>query len=310
MNVAVFYTGCLRTFEKTHPHNINNLFIQKDPNVKIHIFACIQNDTHEPDNVVEQKLVKMFSGATGDPLLRSIKWFDNNNEQFQEWKNARVDSLDDAEVSEGWKHYLKNSGSITEYVQYSQCWIQMVQYEAKTGNTFNYVVRLRTDIVVASPLDFSLLPTTKKTQQGLMDWLSLERRQQGRFIEINEFVPETDEIQDSEKWLLSIRKNMLYIMPMTTAEIISRLGDFHGTRDLYGTLKPKTESQHGRFIVWMDAESQLQLVCLQNGVVIIDSTTHFEVKSVYEFKRNIYFDYDENGEYLIPSPQYAAFAYR
>lgn len=304
MNVAVFYTGCLRTFEKTAPHNKKNLFFQKDPQVKIHLFACIQNDTQETEDAIGKKLVEFFKDENENTALRSVKWFDNNNLQFQEWKNARVDSLDDAEVSASWKYYLKNSGSITEYVQFTHCWRQMVQYEIDTENTIDYVIRLRTDIVVATPLDFSLLPKTEKTQQGLMDWLSLERRQQGIFVEIVEKVPEMEEMRDNDRWLLSIRKNMLYIMPRITAEIVSRLGE------LYGTIKPQTPTQQDEFVVWMDAESQLQLICLQNGVVIFDSTTQLEGKSVYEFKRNIYFDFDEEQEYLITSPQYAAFAYR
>lgn len=308
MKVAVFYTGCLRTFEKTTPHNRINLFSQKDPQVKIHMFACIQNDTPDTENILEEKLVHLFTDVQGNTVLRSIQWFDNNDPAFQEWKNSRVDSLDDMEVSAGWKQYLKNSGSMTEYVQYSRCWRQMLNYENSSGHIYDYVVRLRTDIVVASPLDFSLLPNVEKTQQGLMDWLSVERRQQGHFLEMGEIFPDEEEKEDDNrdknKWLLSVRKNMLYIMPRTTAEIISRLGY------LYGTIKPETPVQQEKYVVWMDAESQLQLICLQQGVSIFDSTTVLEGKSVYEFKRNIYFDFDENREYLIPSPQYVAIAYR
>lgn len=304
MKVAVFYTGCLRTFEKTAPHNLQNLFNQKDKDVKVNIFACIQNDTSRTEEEIGEQLIKLFTDCRGNTLLRSIKWFNNNDNKFQEWKNTRVDNLNEMEVSQTWKNYLKSSGSITEYVQYSHCWRQMEDYENITGDNYDYVVRLRTDIVIATPLDFSTLPSTEKTQQGLMDWLSKERRQQGVFDEIIESIPEIEEMRNPDKWLLSIRKNLLYIMPRITAEIVSNLSD------LYGFIKPATTRQQVNYPIWMDAESQLQLICLQNGVSIFDSTTSLEGKSVYEFKKNIYFDFNEKDEWLISNPQYAAFAYR
>lgn len=299
MKVAIFYTGCLRTFEKTTPHNRQNLLFQNDPQ-QVDLFACIQNDTSNSEPEIAEKLSKLYVNKEGHTVVKSIKWFNNDDPQFNEWKNALVDGI---EVSDGWKHYLKNSGSITEYVQFTECWKQMAEYEQTVGQKYNYVVRLRTDIVIATPLNFTLLEKAEKTQDGLMNWLSAERKQQGDFIEIKESNPEPPPSQNGS-WLLSIRKNLLYIMPRTTAETVSELSG------KYGSIKPQTLKQQGDYAVWMDAESQLQLACLQNGITIFDSTTRLEEKSVYEFKRNIYFDYDEKGEYLIPSSQYASFAYR
>lgn len=303
MKVAVFYTGCLRTFDRTISYNMKNLLIQSDPNVEIHVFACVQNDRLEPNSLMTQNLTKMFELPSGKTVLRSVEWFYRNDPHIKLWMESQLENLRFS-TADFWKDYLKTSGSMVEYVQLYRCWRQMIQHEEYDKTTYDYVVRLRTDVVVATPLDFSKLPETDKTMDGVLNWLSPGRKQNGHFEEYTEVTPEKkDETPDLDLWILTVRKNVFYVMPRKTAEIVSSLGY------LYASIQPKLE-QYNSYTVWYDAESQLQLICIQNGITIFNSTTHLESQSLYEFKRHVYFDYNETEEYLKYSDQYAAFIYR
>jgi len=299
MRTAIFYTGCLRTFEKTMKYNMKNLITQRDPEVKIDIFACIQNDTQYNEIIIIEKLIKCYIDSTGNTVIRHIKFFDINNPEFKTWINKQVDNIN---LNEFWNNYLKTSGSVIEYVQFGNCWEEMVKYEVSKGITYDYIIRLRTDVVVAIPLDLSLLHKTEKTQEGLMNWLSVERN--NYIKEKNEIIPENDVLRHEDKWIFSIRRNVFYIMPRITAEIVSRVGS------LYGTIGPHTLKQQEKFTCWCDAESQLQLYCLHNGVVIFDSLTNLEETSLYQFNRDNYFYNDEAGEHLISNHQFAIFIHR
>lgn len=305
MKIAVFYTGCLRTFDRTLPYNMKHLLVQSDTTVEVHVFACVQNDRPQPNHVMAQRLTDLLTPpGQNNTLLCSLEWFYPDDPHCRLWIETQIENLD-FEGSDYWKDYLKTSGSMVEYVQLYRCWRQMTQQELYTKEKYEYVVRLRTDVVLANYLDFSTLPDTPKTMNGLLHWLSPGRQQVGEMVDIQELFPENDgETPDMNRWILAIRKNVFYVMPRLVADTVATLGH------RYATIQPNTEKQKQTFSVWFDAESQLHLICIQNGITVFNSTTRLEGESLYEFKRYVYFDYNETEEYLKPSDQYVAFIYR
>ena len=102
MKIAIIYTGETRTIEKTIDYFKSNVLL----NENCHVFAVLQsNNVDFHDNYVKTHL--------GDNL-KSLSWFDKNN---QLWCDIREHLLYNMDISEDWKNYLRNSGSMIEYYQ-------------------------------------------------------------------------------------------------------------------------------------------------------------------------------------------------
>lgn len=301
--IAVFYTGSLRTFESTLDPFINHLLKPNQSN--IHVFACLQNDKAKPNAMVASYL----EDRLGKDVVKSIEWTDLKDPFYQDWMFRRVENLP---IENIWKDYLKTSGTVLEYTQFYKCFQAMSQQSLFQGWEYDYVVRLRTDVVVAHPIDFSNIPVDDF--DGLVEWLYPERLKQGHFVEGPSIkFPSCSEggaaataaaAADCKKWILSIRQNVFYILPGSCAHVIADIGLY------FGDVRPRNDQEREQFPRWFDAESQLQLSCLQKGVTVYNSTTEMEVKSLYEYSRANYYDYDAYNEYLKINPQYMVFIRR
>lgn len=297
--IAVFYTGSLRTFESTLDPFINHLLTPNQPH--IHVFACLQNDKIEPNAMIASYL----ENRLGKDVFKSIEWTDLKDPFYQDWLFRRVENLP---IQDYWKDYLKTSGTVLEYTQFYKCYQAMSQQSSFQGWDYDYVVRLRTDVVLAHPIDFGSIPVDP---YELIEWLYPERLKQGVFVEgPNKMVPRCREgvdplvEVDSSKWILSIRRNVFYILPRSCAHVVADIGWS------FGDVRPQTDQEREQFPVWFDAESQLQLSCLQKGMTIYNSTTEMEVNSLYKYCRANYYDYDAYNEYLKINPQYMVFIRR
>lgn len=300
--IAVFYTGSLRTFESTLDPFINHLLGPNQPN--IHVFACLQNDKAEPNAMIASYLEERL----GKDVFKSIEWTDLKDPFYQEWLIQRIENLP---IQDYWKDYLKTSGTVLEYTQFYKCFQAMSQQSLFQGWNYDYVVRLRTDVVVAHPIDFRTIPVDDF--DGLIEWLYPERLKQGNFVEgpvrmrpkgTESNDPLVEASVDYKKWILSIRRNVFYILPGSCAHVIADIGRY------FGDVRPRNDQEREQFPVWFDAESQLQLSCLQKGITVYNSATEMEVNSLYKYSRANYYDYDEHNEYLKINPQYMVFIRR
>ena len=299
--IAVFYTGSLRTYKSTLDPFINHLLGPNQPN--IHVFACLQNDKAEPNAMIASYLEERL----GKDVFKSIEWTDLKDPFYQEWLIQRIENLP---IQDYWKDYLKTSGTVLEYTQFYKCFQAMSQQSLYQGWNYDYVVRLRTDVVVAHPIDFRSIPVDP---YGLIEWLYPERLKHGNFVEIpSRKFPSCSEGADSlveasanyRNWILSIRQNVFYILPGSCAHVIADIGLY------FGDVCPRNDQEREQFPRWFDAESQLQLSCLQKGITVYNSTTEMEVNSLYKYCRANYYDYDEHNEYLKINPQYMVFIRR
>ena len=100
--VAIFYTGETRTIETTISHFKNNVLL----NNNYHVFAIIQSDNIEYYN-------KIITETIGNNL-KSIEWYDKNEPS---WLILRENQVQKMPITDSWKNYLNNSGSMIEYYQ-------------------------------------------------------------------------------------------------------------------------------------------------------------------------------------------------
>lgn len=143
-NVAVLYVGLPRSIRKTLQFLKKNILLT--PNV--HVFACLQNDGSNTDKWLEEEL--------GDHLKECIL-FDINNPYESSVKNRLVQHpLFDSEAT----NYLKHMGTINSYMQMTEVYKRMWEYEQTHNITYDYVIRHRTDVIITKPIDFHWLSLT------------------------------------------------------------------------------------------------------------------------------------------------------
>ena len=304
MKVAVLFTGALRTIKKTIKYFKENVLL----NENIHVFACVQNDT----NISDTECDDWIRDEIGNNL-KSIEWF--NIISHQHWVQHRDYLLSNMVIDDNIKYYLKNSGSMIEYYQLQLAYIKMMNYEFSQNIKYDYIIRLRTDTIFAKPVDFHWLnwndnevnDRVEKIKNTLIE-NNIELSQTniityfmqtllsddiinnisnitGQFYKNRDILIDFENLNNYIKkgsYILTFRKNLLYIVKREYFYLIPSIGTFYGfiNSDI-------TESNYR----W-NAENQFQSACFNSNLSIYDYTTLFDENSLYKYNENTYFDKD------------------
>jgi hypothetical protein len=306
MKVAVIFTGALRTIKKTIRYFKQNVLLTPD----VDVFACIQNDTGTPNEEWEQWLRQEM----GDHI-KCIQWFSLSD--HSDWLSIRDKSLSNLNIEEGWKNYIKNSGSIIEYYQMHLAYLKMCYYE-NNHSKYDYIIRTRTDTIFAKPVDFHWLnwsdEQVEQRVNRINDELTLsqiELTPQNKFKYfmstiisddlignihniISQYIPnQTSSIPETPPELNNYIKNGLYILVIRANNLyIIRRNLFNLIPSLpymYGFLRSPYNDDY-----WFNAENQFQAACYFSNLALFDYNTLFENKSIYEYNEERYFDLDFN----------------
>jgi hypothetical protein len=312
MRNAIILTGSLRTFKRTSKFTKRNILDCVGDN---DLFLCIQNDSEEKDEKWEEWIRSEFN------CIKSIIWF--SPAYYQEWFRWRDKQLDNIILEDYWKNYLKRGGSMIEYAQLQIAYTNMVDVEYKGNFRYDYVVRTRTDSIFSKPVDFHWLKWNiedirerkDKIRDKLMEFnlLSKESKDKDIFRSfmctiisddvipnlpniMTEYVPNPTEIScpttaeeiyeyiHKGRYILTIRKNHLYVIRRDLFYTIPSIGYF------YGCLKSHMSDE-----CWFNAEGQFRDMCHYSCVSIFEYTTLFEEKSLsmpYEWNESDFFDDD------------------
>lgn len=140
LNIAILYTGEIRTIEKTIDIFKQNILADS---LNIHVFAILQGDI---------KIENWFREKMGSHL-KSLEWFERTDIV---WKSIQKRLIHNLVIEEHWKAYLENSGSMIEYYQLYLAYSNMVKHEYNTNIQYNFIMRMRPDIIINKPIDFSI----------------------------------------------------------------------------------------------------------------------------------------------------------
>lgn len=305
VNVAVLYTGQTRTMTQTLP------FIKKNVlcNDNVHVFSVI----HE----IDQKSKEILNSVMGNHL-KSFMPFDINDPCFV---NIREHLLSISGLESRWIYFLKQGGSMIEYYQLYLVYLEMVDYERKHNIVYDFVFRLRTDIVISTKIDFNWLNLTDDDLSRRYRTIS-QHRQIDNPCTINTLIMNTllnhkrldylktendfsycsspnphvitsDYIHNG-RYVLTFRKNVCYIINRTHFNMIPSL------YFLYATMK--TENPY-----WFDAETQFQSICKELNITIYDSATIKEHQSISDYNRD---NYMTSNDQLYDTDAYLFFIMR
>lgn len=313
MKIAVLYTGQTRTIRKTLPYFKENVLLDSD----VHVFAVIHNDT--PDDV--DLLLRSQLGYH----LKSFAYFDPQNPRFMEIRDQITNLLACAHVDPYWVDYIRNGGSMIEYYQLYLAYINMVAFENLCDHKYDFVVRMRNDVVLSHKLDFKWLQLTddelrhryneiatrknlsdpKKinaiimntlTNWNRLDYLALDYHYDHWTHDVNMI---TSDYLRNGRYILTFRRNVVYIVNRRHFRLIPTIAM------LYGTLYFADNELDAQF--WFNAENQLYALFIEVGLDIFDSITSFENDSINQYDSQRYIS--PEGD-LINTDTYAFFIMR
>jgi hypothetical protein len=174
MKIAILYTGALRTIRDTmHYLKKNVLEAASRAGHSVEVFAVLQSNdllhyresnwshmpfpptvpsTVEDSKITEEWLHEQLTGH-----LQTLTWFRPNDSL---WIKLREHLLANMNLPPHTATYLRNSGSLIEYYQMYLAYTNLLQHERTLNMTYDYVIRLRPDVIIAHPLTFSWLTWT------------------------------------------------------------------------------------------------------------------------------------------------------
>jgi hypothetical protein len=289
----------------------------------VDVYVCVQHE----GSVAEGEWEAWFRSELGGTLV-SFTWF--SLERFPAWLAHRDLQLQHLPLDAGWKGYLRNSGSMIEYFQLQLAYMKMVQQEMEGGFRYEYVVRARTDSIYAKPVDFHWLDWTEEEVGVRMRAVEEEMRLSQLDVSgteklkaflctvwsddliptlaflMTEFVPspverevawEAAAVRDylhRGRYILTIRKNNLYVVRRDLFHLIPTLGT------MYGFMRSPIADSY-----WFNAEGQFRDACYYSGVSLFEYSSAFEEKSLaYPHQWNEADFFDLQGECVNPRMVY------
>ena len=309
----MLFTGALRTVKKTIRYLKQNILLHPE----VHVFACLQNLATSPPEDWNAWL-RTELGAH----CIAITWIDQT--VFSQWEPQREQLLRSMAISQEWKNYLRNSGSMIEYLQLQHAYLAMCNYEQLLGFSYDYVIRTRTDIVISKPMDFHWLRWSDMEVEERMETIYQTLVKMGMdsgpknvfsyfmsTVLSDDLIPNLKQLliaylpshtsskQDvpstphqlnkylrTGKYILTVRKNLVYVVRRSHFHMIPALAS------LYGTFR-SPHSDH----CWFNAECQFQGACYHAGLTSHEYSSAFEELPIEQreaWKEGDYFDADFN----------------
>jgi len=259
--IFIFITGQYRKFWNSW----NNLVekIMKPNQEEYDIYVCLGMDKiwrstgHvwcDMDREIFQTHLRNEWILLGYPIENLIlEWIDHSDPYFHNAISSLKKYLDNGKLDIYWYNYLiHRSGSCIEYVQILRMYdLVCSQYKIRDDDL---MMRTRADILLRHSFDFHFLPDkllpTKVIFQNLLPTCSHfdhfeEQDDRESSILPQEFI--------KDRWIITLRKNLVYIMPLKAGSFLSKIVKNYGDWDT-----PETNNY------WFNAESQFR-GCFRNN---------------------------------------------
>jgi hypothetical protein len=331
MKIAILYTGALRTIRDVLPYfKTNVLEAATAEGHLVDVFAVLQsNDPLHyreanwsdmpfppafPSTVEDCKITETWLHEQLTGHLQNLTWFRPNHSL---WIKLREQMLGNMNLPEYRTSYLRNSGSLIEYYQMQMAYINLLQYERTHNMTYDYVVRLRPDVMIAHPLTFSWLTwTVEEIRERFLEiqklTLSADLYCDAHFVRFMNtlYRPTLDGVLNDEMsflpadksnfldwqasnileviqsfllqgpYVVTLRGNVVYMLPRRHMGLLAALGTTYG---LYNNLPENN-------LWWWNSESQFQSICLEQRLTIFEASTLVETQSLYQYETPRYYD--------------------
>jgi hypothetical protein len=308
--IAIIYTGETRTIETTIQTFKEHILL----NENYHVFAVLQSQN--------SKLTEELVRTHMENNLKSYEIF--NKDDFC-WNVTQDNLLNIMKPANFWYEYLKyKSGSMIEYYQMYLAYQRIVEYEYKENIKYDYVIRIRCDVIITHPIYFDWGDFDETYIKQCFTEIQKQKNYKNIIcpdaliifmnsiffknriycdIEIeNNCIISTDSFSillqtTNEKIFFTMLKEYLnkgkFIITLRENVLFFMKRKYMSFIALlgitYGMYKMKDNE------MWFNSENQLKQICIENNIDIFDSYTQLEVKSLYEYDHNNYY---KDGELI------------
>lgn len=306
--IGIIYTGESRTIESTIETFKDNILL----NDNYHVFAVLQTENSE----YIEKLVKAN-------IKDNLKSYENFNKNDFCWNVIQDNLLNIIKTNEFWYQYLKyKSGSMIEYYQMYLAYQRIVEYEYKNNFKYDYVIRIRCDVIITHPIYFDWDMYDEAYIKKCFEEIQAHKKYENLIcpdaliifmnslffknriycdVEIeNNCIISSDNFKiflqtNNEKIFFSMLKEYLnkgkFLITLRENVIFfikRKYMTFIALLGItYGMYKNKKDDY------WFNSESQLKQICIENDIDIFDSYTKLEVDSLYNYNENNYYNNNE-----------------
>lgn len=315
MRVCVLYTGALRTIQKTIGYLRKNVLLNPD----VHVFACLQNDSEALNDGVQMWL----QAEIGQHLIHlqwfnkaDVTWariqkdcldsmlIHENTRQYLLNSGSMIEYYQMSMVYAAMQNYEMICGAKYDYVIRCRTdtifckpidfkWLGMTSEDAslRVSAIIKGFGDLKRDIVgedvfnifMATLVDSSLIDNIGDMYEITRENKTFLRGRESVDIPLTLDAGLLVKYVQAGKYILTFRKNLLYIVHREYFRLVPLLGRCYGLMRL--PLKNDNEDAY-----WWNAESQFQAICYYSGLTVFNYDTTFECASLYQYKKENYFD--------------------
>lgn len=251
----VFITGQYRRFWHSWNNIVENILKPSSSSFEVHVCVGMDKIWRTPGhlwndgdrNIFETHLRNEWGLLQYPPDHLIVEWIDYHDPYFKGSVASLEYYRDRQKLDPYWFEYLVHrSGSCIEYAQISRLYDRVCsQYHIMDDDL---MLRTRTDILLRHSLHLDFTPTEKMPTKSVFQQLlptchhfDQWEEQGGREVSI--FPPQF--IKD--RWVITMRKNLVYIMPLRAGSFLKELAGHYGDWD-------GPEMNH----YWFNAESQFR----------------------------------------------------
>jgi len=252
--LAIFMTGQYRHFWMSWNNLVEKIITPLSPHFDISLSIGMDKKwkqrngsllwSQEDMGEFEEKMRNEWSVVLNKPAENLIiEWMDTSNPFFQSAVASLRHYVNTKRLSEYWFNYLVHrSGSCVEYAQFARLY-EIYEKKFQIADE-DLLMRTRCDILLRHPFNINKLPLTENVFQQLVPTSTLfenyvEKEGYENSIHPTAIIP--------DRWAITFRKNLVYIMPLKSAKIVMDVAIHYGDWDSVGNNT-----------YWFNAESQFR----------------------------------------------------
>jgi len=279
MRLILFMTGQYRRFERSWENLRDRVIVPaKKEGIDVHVYIGMDGDLKsrgegwkvEEQRRLEEDMMRLKKESGVESL--SLLWIHRQDPHMREAVCSIKDYRDRGRLADSWLDYLVHrSGSCFEYAQFNVLLDRCIE-EQSPFYAEDILMRTRTDIYLRHPLSFrrcARLPSFPMNDSSIAGVLSMmfpnsidADYTQEKSIEtsiINPHIRKTF----SDRWIITLRKNLVYLLPLQHAHILSQVCRHYGDWD---TMDRNT--------YWFNAESQFRGCLRHHYFAVVEYSQH------------------------------------
>lgn len=247
--LVVFITGAHRCFWDSWKNLLEKVIRPNRHAYRIIVSTGIDKTTLHHDMIpsFENQLADEWTALGMPDMDLHMDWLDRDDPHLMKAVASITDYTNRDKLGHGWLEYLtKRSGSCIEYAQFATLYEKIIRQYDFTPD--DLLLRFRTDVVLRHPMEVHVPDVCNEVADVMHSFFPTSNFFSEGFIpNTGREGPILPRDRVADRWCLTLRKNLIYLMPLLNAKIVVDVCDHYGDWDI-------VEDN----AYWFNAESQFR----------------------------------------------------